>query len=144
MTTEWSTSGDGSDASVEIDLGAGQQIAGVESITRSMADGTAITTSYWVTIDAGDRPAPFDAGSPADNRFQAIEASGRLVRFEAADTTGGNSGAVEIRVSHPRDEATAQGSVDGDESGARPSPERDDPAAQIEPRDRLSSASRVR
>lgn len=101
MATEWSTAGDGGDAFVEIDLGSVQDIGGVEFITRSMADGSAITTTYWVTIDGGAQLGPFDAGSPADSRFQALDASGQLIRFEAEDTTGGNTGAVEIRVFAP-------------------------------------------
>lgn len=101
LTTEWSTAGDGGDASITIDLGAARQIRGVEFVTRSMADGSAITTSYTVSVDGGDPLGPFSAGSPAEDGFQPIEADGRLVRFEAADTTGGNTGAIEIRIFGP-------------------------------------------
>ena len=101
MTTEWSSAGDGSGAFIVVDLGSAQSIGGVEFITRSMANGTAITTTYWVTVDDGTRLGPFDAGSPADARFQAIDATGQTVRFEAEDTTGGNTGAVEVRVFAP-------------------------------------------
>ena len=101
LTTEWSSSGDGDDAFITLDLGSVQDIGGVEFITRSMADGSAITTTYWVTIDDGEQLGPFDAGTPADLRFQPIEASGQLVRFEAQDTTGGNTGAMEVRVFAP-------------------------------------------
>ncbi len=50
-TTEWSSAGDGDDAFITIDLGDEREIAGVEFITRSMLDGTAITESFTVTID---------------------------------------------------------------------------------------------
>ena len=99
--SEWSTSGDGDDAFITIDLGSQETIAGVEFITRSMADGTAITTTYWVTIDGGERMGPFPAGTPADFRFQELSDTGRVIRFDAEDTTGGNTGAVEVRVFAP-------------------------------------------
>ena len=101
LSTEWSSSGDGDDAFITVDLGSPNDIGGVEYLTRSMADGTAITTTYWVTIDDGERLGPFAAGNPAETNFQAIQASGQVVRFEAQDTTGGNTGAVEIRVFAP-------------------------------------------
>lgn len=101
LDTEWSTAGDGSDAHLTLDLGSPQQIAGVEFITRSMADGTAITTTYWVTVDDGEPLGPFPAGAPADTRFQALDVPGQVVRFETDVTTGGNTGAIEIRVFAP-------------------------------------------
>jgi hypothetical protein len=101
MSTEWSSAGDGSDAFIVLDLGSSQAIGGVEFITRSMANGTAITTTYWVIVDDGERLGPFAAGSPADANFQTVDLEGRLVRFESEDTTGGNTGAVEVRVFAP-------------------------------------------
>ncbi len=101
MSTEWSSAGDGNEAFIVLDLGAPQDIGGVEYITRSMADGTAITTEYWVIVDGGEALGPFAAGTPADFRFQELDASGQLVRFEARDTTGGNTGAIEVRVFGP-------------------------------------------
>ena len=50
LATEWSTSGDGDDGTITIDLGAARDIAGVEFVTRSMADGTAITSTFTVEI----------------------------------------------------------------------------------------------
>jgi hypothetical protein len=101
LSTEWSTSGDGDDAFITIDLGSPRDIGGVEFITRSMADGTAITTTYRVTVDDGNQFGPFAAGTPSETNFQPIEAVGQVLRFEAQDTTGGNTGAVEIRVFAP-------------------------------------------
>ena len=97
MSTEWATSGDGSDGYIEIDLGAESDIAGFEFITRSMTDGSAITTEYTVDVDAVVF-GPFAAGTPADPGFAAADASGRIVRFMISDSSGGNTGAIEIRV----------------------------------------------
>lgn len=98
-TTEWSTDGDGDDASLTIDLGRGIDLAGTGFVTRSMGDGSAIVESYTVTVDpdgAAEQFGPFevdDGLSVAD-----FTASGRVLRFDAETTTGGNTGAIEIEV----------------------------------------------
>lgn len=99
-TTEWSSAGDGDDAFITIDLGARREIAGVEFITRSMLDGTAVTETYTVTID-GERFGPFTAGTARDPGFAAVDATGRQVRFDVETSTGGNVGAVDVRVLAP-------------------------------------------
>jgi len=100
-TTEWSSAGDGDDAFITLDLGEDREIAGVEFITRSMLDGTAITETFTVTVDDGDTFGPFPAGTPAEPNFAPVEASGRVVRFDVERSTGGNVGAVEVRVLAP-------------------------------------------
>jgi hypothetical protein len=101
MTTEWSTRGDGDGGFLTLDLGESRTVGGIEFITRSMADGSAITTEYTVSVD-GEVLGPFPAGSPADSRFQAVTATGQVLRFEIEASTGGNTGAVEIRVFGPQ------------------------------------------
>ena len=95
LGTEWSTDGDGDDAWIEIDLGEAQEITAIAFRTRQMTDGTAITDTFTVTIDdqvfgpfaAGPDPAKLDVATP-----------GRIVRIDADDTTGGNTGASEIEI----------------------------------------------
>jgi hypothetical protein len=95
LRTEWSTDGDGDDAWIEIDLGQTQQIVAVAFRTRQMTDGTAITATFTITIDdqilgpfaAGPDPVVLDDVTP-----------GRIVRVDADDTTGGNTGATEIEI----------------------------------------------
>ena len=99
-STEWATAGSGDNAYITIDLGSVQEIAGVEFVTRSMADGSAITEEYTVTID--EEPfGPFPAGNLADPRFAPLVATGRIVRFDVTSTSGGNTGAIEVRVLAP-------------------------------------------
>lgn len=98
LGTEWSTAGDGDDGYIVIDLGSPQEIAGFEFLTRTMADGSATTTSYMVTVDGGETLGPFDAGNPADGRFAAAEVTGQVFRFDVDASTGGNTGAIEIRI----------------------------------------------
>lgn len=98
LSTEWSSRDDGDDAFLTIDLGAPTDISGVAFLTRSMADGSAITETYTVTIDDGEPLGPFPAGSPATPRPSEITATGQQLTFEVADSTGGNVGAVEVQV----------------------------------------------
>jgi hypothetical protein len=101
LTTEWSTRGDGDAGFMTLDLGGEVEIGGFEFITRSMADGSAITTEFTVTVDGGEVLGPFPAGTPADARFQSVTTTGRMLRFDIETSTGGNTGAVEIRVLAP-------------------------------------------
>jgi hypothetical protein len=102
-STEWATSGSGDDAFITIDLGSEQQIAGVEFLTRSMADGSAIAEEYAVIID-GDSFGPFEAGTVAEPNVAEIDATGQVVRFDVTTSTGGNTGAVEVKVYGPLDQ----------------------------------------
>ncbi|HYZ98260.1 MAG TPA: discoidin domain-containing protein [Acidimicrobiales bacterium] len=99
--TEWATSGDGDEGSITLDLGSDQAIGGVEFVTRSMADGSSVTDTYTVTVDDADTLGPFPAGTVADPRLTELDTHGRRLRFDVETSTGGNVGAVEIRVYGP-------------------------------------------
>jgi len=96
LVTEWSSRGDGDDAFIVIDLGATQDVTGIGFRTREMGDGTAITNSYVVIVDGGDPLGPFPAGPGLVT--SELETTGRVFRIEMDDTTGGNTGAVEIEI----------------------------------------------
>jgi hypothetical protein len=100
-STEWATAGDGDDAFIVVDLGGEREIAGVEFITRSMLDGSAVTETFTVTVD-GDEPAgPFPAGTAVEPNTAPLDTSGRVVRVDVDTSSGGNVGALEIRVLAP-------------------------------------------
>lgn len=101
LNTEWSTAGDGDNAFITIDLGGMRDVVGVEFLTRTMTDGSATTTTFHVVVDGGERLGPFTAGNPADPRFNPAEFAGQVLRFEVDATTGGNTGAIEVRVFAP-------------------------------------------
>ncbi len=101
LATEWSTRGDGDDGYIVIDLGSAREIAGVEFLTRTMTDGTATTSTFWLTADDGPRLGPFAAGNPADTAYAEVAVTGQTLRFEIESSTGGNTGAIEIRVFAP-------------------------------------------
>lgn len=94
--TEWSTAGDGDDAWITIDLGEPVDVAGLGFHSREMGDGTSIITSFTVTVDDGETFGPFEAGPGLS--VVDVEFTGQLLRLDAVDTTGGNTGAVEIEV----------------------------------------------
>lgn len=98
LSTEWSTDGDGNSASITIDLGESMHVTGFEFITRSMADGTAITDAYTVTVDDGETLGPFPAGNPGNFRPTDVQVTGRRFTFDVDSSSGGNTGAVEIRI----------------------------------------------
>ena len=101
LNTEWSSAGDADEAFITIDLGSGQEIASVEFLTRTMADGSATTETFFVVVDDDDRLGPFVAGNPANPVLNEVSFTGQLLRFEVHDTTGGNTGAIEIRAFAP-------------------------------------------
>lgn len=98
LSTEWSSAGDGNSASITIELSAPTHVSGFEFITRSMADGSAITDAYTVTVDRGDTLGPFPAGNPADPQPAEVDTTGQTFTFQVDSSSGGNTGAVEIRI----------------------------------------------
>ena len=95
VATEWSSAGDGDDASITIDLGRPVDVGGLGLRSRSMSDGTSVIESFTVTVDGGETYGPFGAGTTptVDVRF-----TGQILTIEAEQTTGGNTGAAEIEV----------------------------------------------
>lgn len=89
--TEWSSAGDGDDAFITIDLGKQTAITAVAFRTRSMSDGSAITSTYTVEVD-GTVYGPFPAGpEPSDVTFD-----GQVLTYRVDTSSGGNTGAVEV------------------------------------------------
>lgn len=100
-STEWATRGDGDAGFITVDLGSSDELGGVEFVTRSMADGSARTETFTVTVDGGAPLGPFPAATVADPGFAEIDLTGRLVRFAVHTSTGGNVGDVEIGIFGP-------------------------------------------
>jgi len=101
LSTEWSTQDDGDSAFIELDLGEPRDIAGVEFVTRTMADDSATTSTFTVAVD-GEPFGPFDAATVRTSRFAALDGvTGQVVRIDVDASTGGNTGAVEIRILAP-------------------------------------------
>ena len=95
LRTEWSSAGDGDSSYITLDFGEDMVIGGVGFRTRSMTDGTSITTSFTVSID-GKEYGPFDAGPGLS--VALLEGTGQTIRFDVHTSTGGNTGAIEVEV----------------------------------------------
>lgn len=93
--TEWSSSGDGDDAHFVIDLGEAHQVDTIEYWTRAMADGTAITKSFTVTIDTGETFGPFELPDTDKAYVFEVDFVTSTLRFDIETSTGGNTGVRE-------------------------------------------------
>lgn len=96
--TAWSSAGDGDGAWVEVQLAGVARIDRVEFWSRAMTDGSSITRQFTITTDDGTVYGPYTVEN-TDNAYTfetAIQAE--RLRFDLMDTTGGNTGAVEIAV----------------------------------------------
>jgi hypothetical protein len=91
-STAWSSAGDGDDAWIELDLGQMTSIGTVVFRTRSMGDGTAVTQTFTLTAD-GEEVGTYPADVPVE-----LDLDARVLRFDVAESTGGNTGAIEIEV----------------------------------------------
>ncbi len=100
LRTEWSSFMDGDDAWFEIDLGASRTIERIGFQSRQMVDGTSIIESFQVTIDDGTVLGPFFSPDP-DTYYDFIldvPFTTRGLRFDAVQTTGGNTGIKEFEL----------------------------------------------
>jgi hypothetical protein len=96
--TQWSSAGDGDNAWVEVQLEKPARIHSVAFWSRSMADGTAITLAFTVTTDSGEVFGPFEL-LDAESIYQfEVDIQAQTLRFDLMNTTGGNTGAVDIAV----------------------------------------------
>ena len=96
--TAWSSDGDGDDAWIEIELAQEYEVQAISFWTRRMADGTAQIFRFTVTTDRGETFGPFDLPDAGGIHTFPVEFTARTLRFEAVETSGGNTGAVEIEV----------------------------------------------
>ena len=95
--TEWSTASDGDSAWIEVELPSVTNVTSVGFWTRTMGD-TAQVRSFQVTTGRGETYGPFTVDDATTiYRFETRFTAKRL-RFELLDTSGGNTGALEIEV----------------------------------------------
>lgn len=92
LSTEWSSQGDGDDAYLVLDLGRQVEVVAVAFHTRTMSDGSATTDRFTVMVDGAETFGPFPVGRTE------LAFTGRVLRFDVEDSTGGNTGATEIEV----------------------------------------------
>ncbi len=96
--TAWSTDGDGSHAWAEFQLAQRSHITQVSFWTRVMTDGSALAYQFTVTTDAGEVYGPFSLPDSTQPYTFDVDFEASTLRFDITDSSGGNTGAVEIAV----------------------------------------------
>jgi len=95
-TTAWSSSGDGDDAFIAIDLGEAKHVGEVEVWSRSMSDGTARIRAFTLTTDTGEVLGPFDLPDAEQAHRFRLDREVSSLRLEVTESTGGNVGLIEF------------------------------------------------
>ena len=96
--TEWSTAGDGDGAWIEVKLVKKAQIDSVAFQSRAMNDGSAIARVFTITTGEGDTLGPFELPDADEAYTFETPIQAQILRFTLTETTGGNTGAVDIAV----------------------------------------------
>jgi len=96
-STEWSSDGDGDGAWIEIVLATKTNVTSLGFWTRTMGTSAQIS-SFQVVTDLGRTLGPFTVDSAATISFFDTDFEATRLRFEVIESSGGNTGAVEIEV----------------------------------------------
>eukprot|EP00238_Polyblepharides_amylifera_P012459 CAMPEP_0196582360 /NCGR_PEP_ID=MMETSP1081-20130531/38675_1 /TAXON_ID=36882 /ORGANISM="Pyramimonas amylifera, Strain CCMP720" /LENGTH=407 /DNA_ID=CAMNT_0041902901 /DNA_START=248 /DNA_END=1471 /DNA_ORIENTATION=- len=102
-STQWSSSGDGNNAFLVIDLGSEIEIMGVGFWTRTMGTSAQISQFQVSDVTEGTSGEVLGSFSLADAdqlyRFAISPAlSVRVLRFDVQESSGGNTGAISVEV----------------------------------------------
>ncbi len=95
--TEWSSNGDGDEAWIEIELPEVTHVRTIGFWTRTMGD-SAQVFSVRVVTDRDEIYGPLELGDADSMHYFDTDFTAQRVRFEVVDTSGGNTGAIEIEV----------------------------------------------
>ena len=96
-STQWSSQGDGNGAWIEIELAQDSHVTSLGFWTRTMGTSAQIS-SFRVITDRSEVFGPFDLADASSVHYFDIELTAKKLRFETIDSSGGNTGAVEIEV----------------------------------------------
>ncbi len=94
---EKALAGDGDDAWIEVELAEVTRIMSVGFWTRTMGD-SAQVRSFQVTTDDGEVHGPFAVDDATTIYYFDANLEAKRLRFEVLETSGGNTGALEIEV----------------------------------------------
>ena len=95
--TEWSSDSDGNAAWIDVELAAITNVTSVGFWTRTMGN-TAQVNLFQVTTERGETYGPFTVDDAKTIYRFDTQFTARRLRFELLDTSGGNTGALEIEV----------------------------------------------
>lgn len=98
--TEWSSDGDGNEAFITVELPETVTVSGFGVWTRTMGSSAQIGT-FEVENEAGEVFGPFDLPDAAGLYTFAAEGQGKRFRFKVQNSSGGNTGVVELAIYTP-------------------------------------------
>lgn len=93
--TEWSSAGDEDEAFITVQLAESSEVKAVGLWTRTMGASAQIS-SFRVVTDTGQELGPFDLPGSGSLHVFPVEAEASQLRFEVVESSGGNTGAVEV------------------------------------------------
>ena len=93
----WSSDGDGDDAWIEIELPTETEVTSIGFWTRTMGTSAEIF-SFQVVTDSGETHGPFRLDGPKELQYFDTDLTAKRLRFEVIESSGGNTGATDIRV----------------------------------------------
>ena len=93
----WSSDGDGDDAWIEIELATETKVTSIGFWTRTMGVSAEIL-SFQVMADSGEVHGPFRLDGPGDLQYFDTDFTAQRLRFEVVESSGGNTGAIDIQV----------------------------------------------
>ena len=96
-TTQWSSDGDGDDAWIEVELEAETRVTSIGFWTRTMVTSAQIIR-FQVVAGDGSVAGPFELDGASSAHYFETDFSASRLRFEVVESSGGNTGAVEIAV----------------------------------------------
>ena len=96
-STQWSSQGDGNGAWIEIELAQTTHVTSLGFWTRTMGTSAQIA-SFRVITGRGEVFGPFDLADASSVHYFDVDLTAKILRFEAVNSSGGNTGAVEIEV----------------------------------------------
>ncbi len=96
--SEWSSAGDGDEAWIEVKLAQPARIDSVAFQSRAMSDGSAITNAFTITTETGEVLGPFELPGTDNSYTFDVAIQAETLRFNLMETTGGNTGVVDIAV----------------------------------------------
>ena len=96
-TTEWSSQGDGDEAFLTVQLAEPRRISGFGLWTRTMGASAQIER-FQVVNEEGEVFGPFEVEDANQLHTYPAEGEGQRFTFEILDSSGGNTGAVEVAI----------------------------------------------
>ena len=96
LTTQWSSDGDGDGAWIQVELAAETHVTSLGFWTKTMGESAQIF-SFQVETDRGEVAGPFRLNDASGVHFFETNLTARSLKFQALETSGGNTGAVEIQ-----------------------------------------------